>query len=106
MEKLCDLFRASIQTASAPLLSFLHRFSEVPLVASKFQDQKTPEPQPSCTALFLDMLELPADERVEIDFKQAAVYIMSRLDRLASPHMPPLSFNKVSVENDALVRRK
>ncbi|XP_048524463.1 E3 ubiquitin-protein ligase HERC2 [Dendroctonus ponderosae] len=86
--------KASLQTASAPLLSFLRRFSEVPLVASIFQDQQTKESQPSCTALFLDMLDLPADERVEIDLRQAAVYIMSRLDRLAKPHMPPLSFNK------------
>jgi hypothetical protein len=33
---------------------------------------------------------------VAVDLKQAAVVIMSHLDRLAAPHTPPANFTKVS----------
>ena len=45
----------------------------------------------SATEAFLRYLEYPEDENINIDLQQAAVVIMSHLDRLASPHQLPLS---------------
>jgi hypothetical protein len=39
---------------------------------------------------------LPDNDSVAVDLKQAAVVIMSHLDRLAAPHAPPANFTKVS----------
>lgn len=50
----------------------------------------------SSTQIFLDLLEVPEDDTCEIDLKQAAVFVMAHLDRLASPQIPVVSFNKVS----------
>ncbi|KAF7266968.1 hypothetical protein GWI33_019752 [Rhynchophorus ferrugineus] len=87
--------RSSMDNASAPLLPFLYRFSEIPANQNtSCTKEKTDEEKPSCTKYFLDFLELPDEETFEIDLKQASVFIMSRLDYLAEPHIPPLSFNK------------
>lgn len=49
----------------------------------------------SSTQIFLELLEVPEDDTCEIDLKQAAVFIMAHLDRLAIPQIPVVSFNKV-----------
>lgn len=82
----------------APLLPFLHRFSEVKAVPPnhrQLQDSADNE-KLNCTKLFLDMLDLPLDDKIEVDLKQASVFVMCHLDRLALPHMLPLCFNKVN----------
>ncbi|XP_030756884.1 E3 ubiquitin-protein ligase HERC2 [Sitophilus oryzae] len=87
--------RSSVDNASAPLLPFLYRFSEIPAQQSTFSlKEKSEDGDTSCTKFFLDFLELPDEESYEIDLKQACVFVMSRLDLLAEPHIPPLSFNK------------
>nr|CAD7262173.1 unnamed protein product [Timema shepardi] len=54
-----------------------------------------PLPQMSPTDCFLRYLHLPEDDCVSVDLKQAAVALVSHLDRLAAPYLPPPSFSKV-----------
>ena len=54
--------------------------------------------QVSPTECFLRYLQLPENETVAVDLKQAAVVIMSHLDRLAAPYAPPATFTKVGTE--------
>jgi hypothetical protein len=54
--------------------------------------------QVSPTEFFLRFLQLPDSDSVAVDLKQAAVVIMSHLDRLAAPHAPPATFTKVSYD--------
>lgn len=92
-----QLDNRSMETAGAPLLPFLHRFAEISVAPSNLGPLQDgwDEEKVSCTKLYLDMLDLPGDETVEVDLKQACLFVMSRLDQLAVPHMPPLCFNKV-----------
>lgn len=50
--------------------------------------------QVSPTACFLQYLELP--EHDTIDLELAAIVIMAHLDRLAIPYLPPATFLQVS----------
>ena len=84
------------QMASAPLLPFLKRFSQIPSPSPEFSD-KDPEENLTCTQTFLNFVELPDDDALEVDLKQGASFMMAHLDRLATPHIPPLSFNKVAL---------
>ncbi|XP_050303138.1 E3 ubiquitin-protein ligase HERC2 [Anthonomus grandis grandis] len=87
--------RSALANSSAPLLPFLYRFADLPAAPSTLTlHQGKNDEKISCTQLYLDMLELPEEETGEIDLKQACVYIMCRLDRLAAPHIAPLSFYK------------
>lgn len=81
--------------AGAPLLPFLRRFSQIERTPSIFFDSVANTT--SCTQTYLDFLELPSDDSLEIDLKQAAGFVMAHLDRLACDHIPPLSFNKVKI---------
>lgn len=81
--------------ASAPLLPFLKRFSQIPSAAPEFSEKDSNEENLSITQTYLSFVELPEDDSVEVDLKQASSFIMAHLDRLAEPHIPPLSFNKV-----------
>ncbi|KAL1491483.1 hypothetical protein ABEB36_012074 [Hypothenemus hampei] len=91
--------RSSIETASAPVLSFLYRISEITPEPTIFQPiEAKPEESNliSCTELFLEFLELPSeDSKAKIDLKQASVFVMCHLDRLANCHMPPMSFSNL-----------
>ncbi|XP_044262446.1 E3 ubiquitin-protein ligase HERC2 isoform X2 [Tribolium madens] len=84
----------NVQMASAPLLPFLKRFSQIPHALPEFCEKDSNEENLSSTQTYLSFIELPEDDSVEIDLKQAASFIMAHLDRLAKPHIPPLSFNK------------
>lgn len=84
--------RVSCQGASAPLLPLLKRFGDV-LPAKCVSGV-----QASCgshrfvcspTRCFLRFLTLPDDDSLSVDLQQAAVVIMSHLDRLAMPFSPP-----------------
>jgi hypothetical protein len=59
--------------------------------------------QVSPTECFLRFLQLPDSDSVAVDLKQAAVVIMSHLDRLAAPHAPPATFTKVSYGTPVVV---
>ncbi|XP_018562377.1 E3 ubiquitin-protein ligase HERC2 isoform X2 [Anoplophora glabripennis] len=86
--------RSNVDIASAPLMPFIRRFSEIQPTQSVFSGKEENTVNSSSTKVFLELLELPEDEACEIDLKQAAIYIMAHLDRLATPHIPPLSFSK------------
>ena len=60
--------------------------------------------QVSPTECFLRFLQLPDSDSVSVDLKQAAVVIMSHLDRLAAPHAPPATFTKVSHNTSMVVK--
>ena len=47
----------------------------------------------SATQCFLKYLEYPESAETPIDLKQAAVIVMSHLDRLSIPHQPALEQN-------------
>ncbi|KAJ8962033.1 hypothetical protein NQ314_005815 [Rhamnusium bicolor] len=86
--------RSTVDVASAPLLPFVRRFSDIQPEQTSFVAKEENEDNVTSTKVFLELLELPGDETCEIDLRQAAVFIMAHLDRLAAPHVPPLSFNK------------
>ena len=52
----------------------------------------------SPTECFLRYLDLPEDDDANIDLRQAAVIIMSHLDRLATAYLPPPLCQKVFLE--------
>lgn len=88
---------------NAPLLPFIKRFMEIQPQQSTFTQTNNikdeSDEKMTCTKVFLEFLELPEDDANEIDLKQAAVFVMSHLDVLAEPHIPPASFNKVILTN-------
>ncbi|CAG9815802.1 unnamed protein product [Phaedon cochleariae] len=91
--------RSTEYVASAPLLPFLKRLCEVEPSSSVCAYKDEVEESCSSTKVLLDLLELPEEDTCEIDLRQAAVIVMSHLDILASPHLPPSSFNKSSSHN-------
>ncbi|CAH1964040.1 unnamed protein product [Acanthoscelides obtectus] len=88
--------RSPMEDASAPLLPFISRFAGIAPEKSINSNKSENDDRACSTKVFLDLLELPEDNTYEVDLRQAAVCIMAHLDRLASPHIPPLSFNKSS----------
>ncbi|GJQ69394.1 HERC2 [Trypoxylus dichotomus] len=86
--------------ASAPLLPFLKRFEEISLAKSPPASNDEKEDTPNCTNMFLKYLTIPEDETADVDLKQAAILLMSHLDRLASPHLPSQSFNKTNINTN------
>lgn len=81
--------------AGAPLLPFIKRLSEIEPEEVVFVSRDdTKEDSPSIHIL-LELLELPENDNSEIDLKQAAVYTITYLDKLVTPHLPPVTFSKV-----------
>ncbi|KAG5897066.1 hypothetical protein JTB14_025882 [Gonioctena quinquepunctata] len=91
--------RSPEDVASAPLLPFIRRLCEIRPAQPVFVDKDENEEKVSCAEMFLRLLDIPDDDFCEIDLKQAAVAVMAHLDRLATPHIPPLSFNKSACFN-------
>ena len=60
----------------------------------------------SPTDVLLRYLVLPDEELMEVDLRQCSVIIMSHLDRLASPYMPPTEAQKVRNRPDNLLRKR
>ena len=54
----------------------------------------------SPTECFLSYLTIPEDDSTPVDLRQSAVVIMSHLDRLCTPYLPPTASHKV--EQDVL----
>lgn len=87
-------FRSTTDVAGAPLLPFIKRLSEIQSheVCMNKDDDKEDNPN---IHIFLDLLELPEDNSLEIDLRQAAVYTMTYLDKLVTPLLPAIHFSKV-----------
>lgn len=96
--------RSVSQTASGPILPFLKHFQEIP-----FEKHSGPKEEKddisNCTKMFLNFINLPEDDTVEVDLRQAAVVLLAHLDRLAEPHIPPQSFNRVMSNMNSKVQR-
>lgn len=78
-------------------MPFIRRFSEIQPAQTVFMNKDEHEDTKTSTQIFLELLEVPEDDSCEIDLKQAAVFLMAHLDRLAMPHIPPMSFTKVRI---------
>ncbi|KAI8508669.1 E3 ubiquitin-protein ligase herc2, partial [Branchiostoma belcheri] len=82
----------------APLVPLLRRFQDIPTSRTRTTDGAKLEESGmsmsiSPTECFLRYITLPEAEDTPVDLRQTAVVIMSHLDRLATPFMPPTSTN-------------
>lgn len=86
-DKSTDDNRDVPQNTGAPLVPILRRYETIGNygLASNTPSDVIPS---SATECFLRFLTLPELETSNVDLKQAAVVIVSHLDRLAKPHMP------------------
>ncbi|XP_017782464.1 PREDICTED: E3 ubiquitin-protein ligase HERC2 isoform X2 [Nicrophorus vespilloides] len=82
--------RSPPNTATAPLAMFLKKFALIPCSKPSIEDVEDPR----CTKVFLKFCKMPEEDSVEIDMNRASVMLLSHLDRLAAPYIPPQSFNK------------
>ncbi|XP_037823677.1 probable E3 ubiquitin-protein ligase HERC2 [Lucilia sericata] len=86
-DKATDDNRDVPQNAGAPLVPILKRYEAIGNYG--LTANTAPDILPSsATECFLRFLTLPEQETANVDLKQAAVVIISHLDRLAKPHMP------------------
>ncbi|XP_065364219.1 probable E3 ubiquitin-protein ligase HERC2 [Calliphora vicina] len=86
-DKATDDNRDVPQNAGAPLVPILKRYEAIGNYG--LTTNTAPDILPSsATECFLRFLTLPEQETANVDLKQAAVVIISHLDRLAKPHMP------------------
>ncbi|XP_025832237.1 E3 ubiquitin-protein ligase HERC2 [Agrilus planipennis] len=88
--------RSSVQSASAPLLTFLKKFSNIPCHKANVSDENNSSDILNCVSMYRKMVQLPTDDDIEIDLQQASVFLISHLERLASPHIPPQSLSNSS----------
>uniref|UniRef100_A0A182IU73 HECT-type E3 ubiquitin transferase n=1 Tax=Anopheles atroparvus TaxID=41427 RepID=A0A182IU73_ANOAO len=77
--------RSPPQNTGAPLVPLLHRYEQIESFGT-FNGSDSFHFGP--TESFLRFLTLPENETTCVDLKQAAVIIISHLDRLAKPHLP------------------
>ncbi|KAB7494648.1 E3 ubiquitin-protein ligase HERC2, partial [Armadillidium nasatum] len=83
--------RTNNHGTSAPLIPILKRFSSLPVLkARSTQGNEQNSHEISPMECLLRFLEIPDDDTVSVDLEQGAVIMLCHLDRLASPHMPPL----------------
>ncbi|XP_065082582.1 probable E3 ubiquitin-protein ligase HERC2 [Ochlerotatus camptorhynchus] len=89
--------RSPPQNAGAPLVSLLKRYEQI----DSFGSYSTADSfHFGPTESFLRFLTLPENETTNVDLKQAAVIIISHLDRLAKPHLPAGNYStKVNKSN-------
>lgn len=66
----------------------MQRFEQIQCKKRRVSYVDDEEENFSPTQCFLKFLLLPDDETIAVDLRQAAVFMMSHLDRLAAPHIP------------------
>lgn len=84
-EKDSDDNREPTQKIGAPLVTILRRYEKIANNPNKLLPEGI---QANPTESFLRFLTLPDDDTANIDLRQAAVVIVSHLDRLAKSHLP------------------
>ncbi|KAL8607282.1 hypothetical protein ACOMHN_047613 [Nucella lapillus] len=89
--------RVSSSLLAAPLIPLLQRFENIHNAKSRSHKicprwDETLVVSP--TQCFLNYLTIPEDENTPVDLRQSAVVIMSHLDRLCTPYLPPTSTQK------------
>ncbi|XP_063244096.1 E3 ubiquitin-protein ligase HERC2 isoform X2 [Bacillus rossius redtenbacheri] len=89
--------RAKTSGTCAPLVPLLKRFEQImcgKLPAQNIIWDDNAHFKVNPTECFLRFLQLPSIDSALVDLKQAAVVLVSHLDRLASPYLPPATFSK------------
>ncbi|XP_075155337.1 E3 ubiquitin-protein ligase HERC2 [Haematobia irritans] len=86
-DKSTDDNRDVPQNSGAPMVPILKRYESIGNYGLASSNSSNVVPS-SATECFLRFLTLPEQETSNVDLKQAAVVIISHLDRLAKPHMP------------------
>lgn len=76
-------------------MPFIRRLSEIN-ESVHVNEEEDVDDSPSIH-IFLELLELPEDDCADIDLKQAAVYTITYLDKLVTPHLPVVKFSKVKI---------
>ncbi|XP_039436955.1 probable E3 ubiquitin-protein ligase HERC2 isoform X1 [Culex pipiens pallens] len=85
-------------SSGAPLVPLLKRYEQIDSFAASATDSFHFGP----TESFLRFLTLPESETATVDLKQAAVIIISHLDRLAKPHLPAGNYSaKVNAKTNS-----
>ncbi|XP_019845780.2 probable E3 ubiquitin-protein ligase HERC2 [Bactrocera dorsalis] len=84
-EKETDDNRDVPQNTGAPLVPILRRYESIGNYGINNMAESAPA---SATESFLRFLTLPEQDTTNVDLKQAAVVVVSHLDRLAKPHLP------------------
>ncbi|KAL5011340.1 hypothetical protein ScPMuIL_009891 [Solemya velum] len=89
--------RISCNLISAPLLPLLKRFQNIQCARVRqpemFWDENVTYTV-SPTECFLRYLSYPEDQATPVNLRQCAVVIMSHLDRLCGPYLPPTNSQK------------
>lgn len=88
--------RSMTNVTGAPLLPFIKRLSEIEPSETIYANTDDTKDENPSIQMFLELLELPEDVNAEIDLKQAAVYTLTYLDKLVTPHLPPVTFSRVN----------
>ncbi|KAK3907967.1 E3 ubiquitin-protein ligase HERC2 [Frankliniella fusca] len=89
--------RITSSGTSAPLVSLLRRLERVSACKAHTAPDMWDDNSPNVVSpneCFLSCLELPEDESILVDLRQAAVVLMAHLDRLAAPYLPQTSLSK------------
>lgn len=89
--------RSVPSTRSAPLLGFLRRFETICPRPPQNYAKDGANDLKCVTKIYRDLIELPEDDGLEIELRYVAVLIMSHLQTLVEVHIPPQTFNKVSI---------
>lgn len=97
------IFRSLSEVEGAPLLPFIRRLTEIEPDATVYENKGGLKEESPSIHMFLELLELPDDDNTDIDLKQAAIYSITYLDKLVTPHLPPVTFNKVVVCSKSII---
>jgi E3 ubiquitin-protein ligase HERC2 len=79
----------------APLVPLLRRLTKVPTATAQVEQLRGIFEARSATEIYLEDFEMPDDDGENIPLREAAVVIISHLDRLAFPLIPPSNLSKV-----------
>ncbi|CAB3375688.1 Hypothetical predicted protein [Cloeon dipterum] len=79
----------------APLVPLLRRLAKIPTSAAQMEVMRGMFEPRNATEIYLEDFELPDEESETIPLREAAVVIMSHMDRLALPYIPPSNLSKV-----------
>jgi len=86
----------------APLVPLLRRLAKIPTSAAQVEHFRGMFEARGATEIYLEDFDMPDEDGENIPLREAAVVIMSHLDRLAFPYIPPSNLSKVSFQTKAL----
>ncbi|KAI0242379.1 hypothetical protein LSAT2_013651 [Lamellibrachia satsuma] len=91
----------------APLAPLLRRFEQIEGLKKTHESYRWEEHMGCClvspTECFLRYLNVPEDDLSPVDLRQCAVVIMSHLDRLSQPYLPPADGQKTHTSSQEVL---